>query len=469
MFIPVGTDAPIYHFPFATILLAVANVAAHVAFGQLDPDDMFGPSALKQDWSLWFGEGIHPLQWVTSCFLHAGWVHLIGNLIFLWGFGIIVEGKLGWWRFLLLYLAIGSTACGIEQAALLPGWLTDQPRAELEETLIEQGEDPGEVADVLDEQGYPNHIVALGASGAIFGLMAISMVWAPRNDLDVLWIIWIRGGISEVPILTFCLLYIGLEVVTLSMQASLLGLESAVSSAFLHTVGAAVGACAGVILLKKDWVDCENWDLFAVLAGTHGNRDAIEMHRTYHAEITVPTQTASGPTGVKSGEDRDPVRKPRGAGGAKKKKRRPADPLARLRRYLGAGDGISALGEWETLVGTRPNLVPPEPDLFALAEAVDKAGFADEAAELFARYLKHYPRPQPDAPSSKAESGDDDAPPTYDAAHAGVIRLRAARRLLERPGRRTQAATLLKGVDPDALTPKQRGMLKKLTDLAAGG
>ncbi|MBM3970315.1 MAG: rhomboid family intramembrane serine protease [Planctomycetes bacterium] len=28
--------------------------------------------------------------------LHAGWLHLIGNLIFVWGFGIVVEGKLGW-------------------------------------------------------------------------------------------------------------------------------------------------------------------------------------------------------------------------------------------------------------------------------------------------------------------------------------------------------------------------------------
>jgi len=464
MFIPVGTDAPIYHFPFATILLAIVNVAAHVALGQIDPDGAF-LSPTKQDWSLWFGEGLHPLQWVTSCFLHAGWIHLIGNLIFLWGFGIIVEGKLGWWRFLLLYVAVGAIACGIEQTLLLHGELTQTPRAEMRERLIERGEDPDVVDDALDEIHYPDHVVALGASGAIFGLVAISMIWAPRNDLDVLWIIWIRGGISEISILAFSLLYIGLEAVALSIQASMLGLRYAVSSAFLHMVGAIVGGAAGVFLLKKGWVDCENWDLFAVLRGTHGNRDAIEMHRTYHAELTVPSQTASGPNDVKAGEDLDSVVRPaRGNRRAKKKPRRKADPLARLQKHLDAGDGISALGEWESLLATRPRLVPPEPTLFALAEAVDKTHFTEEAANLFALYLRSYPKPKPDAPPPV----DGEEPPAYDPTHASVIRLRAARRLLERPGRRGQAATLLKGVDGAALSPKQQALLEKLTAAATG-
>ncbi|MFH5804860.1 rhomboid family intramembrane serine protease [Alienimonas sp. DA493] len=465
MFIPVGTDAPIYHFPFATIFVAVVNVAAHVWLGQVDPDT-FGLSETKQDWSLWFGEGLHPLQWVTSCFLHAGWLHLIGNLVFLWGFGIIVEGKLGWWRFLLLYVAIGATACGIEQAILLPGWLTDMPRAEMEEVLVERGEDPEEVEEALDLIGYPDHIVALGASGAIFGLMAISMVWAPKNDLDILWIIWIRGDVVSMSILTYCGFSITWEILLLSIQAAALGVEYAVSSAFLHTMGAVVGGAAGVALLKLGWVDCENWDLFAVLKGTHGNRDEFELKRsTYQRELTVPTQTASGTGAVAPGDALPDAAPERPARRRKaKKKRRKVDTFARLRKHLDAGDGISALGEWETLIGSRPKLVPPEPDLFALAEAVDKANFPSEAAELFALYLRSYPKPKPDEPPP----AEGEEPRPYDAAHAGVIRLRAARRLLERPGRRSQAATLLRGVDGDALSPKQRQMLDKLTAAAAG-
>ena len=65
------------------------------------------PSAATRTgrWSL--GDGIHPLQWLTNNFLHAGFFHLAGNMIFLWTFGLVVEGKLGWWAFLLVYLGLG--------------------------------------------------------------------------------------------------------------------------------------------------------------------------------------------------------------------------------------------------------------------------------------------------------------------------------------------------------------------------
>ena len=452
MFIPVGTDAPIYHFPFATIALAVVNIAAHVGFGMADPDGEMALSALKQDWSLWFGEGVHPLQWVTSCFLHAGWVHLIGNLIFLWGFGIIVEGKLGWWRFTLLYVAVGAIACGVEQLIMLPTDLVPT-RDEVVEMLRE--EDPTltdeQVADILGDVGelLPDHSVALGASGAIFGMVAIAMIWAPRNDLDVLWIIWIRGGISEVPILVFAMLYIGLEAVTLGLTVSVFGVEQAMSSAFLHVVGALVGAGAGVLLLKRGWVDCENWDLFAVLRGTHGDRSQFELHRKYTAELTVPSMAAGGGGGtVDVVPDDDEARRPAKSA----KRRRKADPLAKLRRHLDAGDGISAAGEIELLRVARPGFLPPEPDAFRLCELVDRDGDPAEVAELLADYLNTY--------GPAAES--------HDAAHANVVRLRAARRLLAGPGRRSQAAGLLKGVDPLVLTAKQRGVLEKLAAKAAG-
>lgn len=92
MLIPWNTDAPIYHAPWATgglILVNVAVFGAMLASG--DADQTFGP------WLLSYGDGLHPLQWITSNFLHAGALHLLGNMIFLWAFGLVVEGKLGWW------------------------------------------------------------------------------------------------------------------------------------------------------------------------------------------------------------------------------------------------------------------------------------------------------------------------------------------------------------------------------------
>ncbi len=46
-------------------------------------------------------------------------MHLVGNMFFLWGFGLVVEGKLGWWRFLLLYLTIGAIYSVIIQTSML--------------------------------------------------------------------------------------------------------------------------------------------------------------------------------------------------------------------------------------------------------------------------------------------------------------------------------------------------------------
>lgn len=54
-----------------------------------------GGSELLLSW----GDGYHPLQWVTSIFDHLGIVHLAFNLIALSCFGLIGEGKIGWWRF----------------------------------------------------------------------------------------------------------------------------------------------------------------------------------------------------------------------------------------------------------------------------------------------------------------------------------------------------------------------------------
>lgn len=106
MFIPLGTDAPLYHFPYATIGLIAVNAVcfAITGFG-MDPEAV-------NPWLLHHGPGISPLEWFSSAFAHGGWTHLIGSMLFLWTFGLVVEGKLGWRRFLPLYLVL-TVGCGL--------------------------------------------------------------------------------------------------------------------------------------------------------------------------------------------------------------------------------------------------------------------------------------------------------------------------------------------------------------------
>ena len=219
--VPYSTDAPIYHYPLGTVALIAANFLCFVAIGS---------PAADHGWVLHFGAVNNPLEWLTNLFRHANWGHLIGNLYFLWLFGLVVEGRLGWRRFVPLYLAIGIAESGVSQVAML-------------------GADTS---------------IAFGASGAIMGLMVICLVWAPKNEFSVFILVFYRLLFFDVTILVYCLVYLGWELISLALVGFWM------STPLLHLNGAVLGFAAGVLYLKKGWVDCENWDLFAVLKGTHG-------------------------------------------------------------------------------------------------------------------------------------------------------------------------------------------------------
>ncbi len=219
MIFPYNTDAPIYHWPFITVGLVVVNVLVFFSFFT---NDMAG----AEDWVLIYGE-FNPIQWVTSNFMHATPMHLIGNMLFLWGFGLVVEGKVGWWKFLLIYFGIGIVECAGEQ--MLMG--------------------------MLGVRGG-----SLGASSILYGLMAISWVWAPKNEMECIFYYGVVRTFS-VSIVVFGSCYIGLEVLMAFMGGF------AVSSSVLHLAGALPGFAVGFAMLKLDMVDCEGWDILSVWQG----------------------------------------------------------------------------------------------------------------------------------------------------------------------------------------------------------
>ena len=158
---------PLYHRPIATVVMIVLSVVSFFAF----------PCGHHEAWMLAIGAGIHPLQWVSNMFMHGNLMHLIGNMIFLWAFGIIVEGKLGWWAFTFVYLGIGvAESAGIQLATA---------------------------------SQTPEHM--LGASGAIYGLLAICLVWAPKNEMHCLAFFRFFPTDFDLSILWFAAFYIGMQ------------------------------------------------------------------------------------------------------------------------------------------------------------------------------------------------------------------------------------------------------------------
>lgn len=94
-----------------------------------------------------------PVRWtlLTSMFLHGSWMHLLGNMLYLWIVGDDVEEVLGPVRFLIVYLACGLMGALAQIAA--------NPQSE---------------------------VPMLGASGAIAGIMGAYVVWFPQSQIRVL-------------------------------------------------------------------------------------------------------------------------------------------------------------------------------------------------------------------------------------------------------------------------------------------
>lgn len=163
MIIPVGDEIERKATPvqFATIFMIAACVAvwgwevnlppekvgdAVFSFG-LVPASLFGFRDLPPDLAL-----IPPaLTVLTSMFMHGGWSHIIGNMIYLWVFGSSMEEACGHTRFVIFYILCGIGA-GVGHALVDPAGTTPM----------------------------------IGASGAISGLLAAYMLVYPFNRVTVL-------------------------------------------------------------------------------------------------------------------------------------------------------------------------------------------------------------------------------------------------------------------------------------------
>lgn len=158
-------------FPFVNILLILVN--AGVFYLELRQSS---PQALKSfltEWALIPHLLVnHPrTEWFkipTSMFLHAGWMHLLGNMLYLWIFGDNVEDRMGHRRYLLFYLVVGSCAA-LSQVYL-------NPRSSLP---------------------------LVGASGAIAGVMGAYFILFPKAKIMALVPIWIFIRFIEIPAILF--------------------------------------------------------------------------------------------------------------------------------------------------------------------------------------------------------------------------------------------------------------------------
>jgi membrane associated rhomboid family serine protease len=164
---PLRDDRPTYTAPIVTTLLIVA--CALVFFFELSLDD-YSLNYFIARYGL-VPAHLRPVTLVTSMFLHGGWMHIIGNMIFLWAFGKSLEDAMGHSKFLAFYLICG-VAAGAAHVAL---------------------------------NAYTT-LPTVGASGAIAGVMGAYLVKFPRAKIHTLVFIIIFFTIADIPA-AFILVY----------------------------------------------------------------------------------------------------------------------------------------------------------------------------------------------------------------------------------------------------------------------
>lgn len=123
------------------------------------------------------GPGFLPITALTSIFLHAGWLHLVLNMLFLWIFGNNVEDQLGRIRFLLFYLAAGLAGVALHVAT--------------------QPESP---------------VPMVGASGAISGMLGAYLVLFPRARVTSLLFLGFFVQLIQVPAVLLISLWMVIQV-----------------------------------------------------------------------------------------------------------------------------------------------------------------------------------------------------------------------------------------------------------------
>jgi membrane associated rhomboid family serine protease len=169
--------------PVVNRALVAANVI--VFFGQL----MLGQATerLIQTFGYIPARLLHPVAYgyqpwevgitlVSSLFLHGGFVHLIGNLIYLWVFGGAIEDAMGHVRFFFFYLACGALG-SLTHTVLFPA----------------------------------STIPSIGASGSIAGLLGAFLILRPHARIVTLFPLVVYWAMAEIPAVLFLPVWFGMQ------------------------------------------------------------------------------------------------------------------------------------------------------------------------------------------------------------------------------------------------------------------
>ena len=209
--IPLRDVIPSRTFPFFTVCFIVLNTVAFLFEMSLSAPAL---EQFVQTYAV-IPARVEPVSAVTSMFLHAGWGHFLGNMLFLWIFGDNVEDRLGHLKFVAFYFLCGIAAV-FAHVYMNPG----------------------------------SKVPTLGASGAIAGVLGGYFVLYPQSRVLALLPLFIIWEVVEVPAILFLGIWFLLQFYYVGMAAVAPDSPGGGVALWAHIAGFVVGM-AGVLVLKR--------------------------------------------------------------------------------------------------------------------------------------------------------------------------------------------------------------------------
>lgn len=216
--IPVRNTVPSQRIPWVNYTVIGLNLAVfyyELTLGAHLGEFLFTYGWMSRQFSAgeWYHRPLHLTSLVTSMFLHGGWLHLFGNMLYLHIFGGNVEDRLGHFRYLCFYLLSGVVAA-----------LAQTPVSPL------------------------SHVPMIGASGAIAGVLGAYFLFFPFSRVVTLVPLLFSFHVMRVPAVLYLFLWFLLQLFS---GMSTLGDQTAGGVAWWAHVGGFVAGMALAPLLCK--------------------------------------------------------------------------------------------------------------------------------------------------------------------------------------------------------------------------
>jgi len=370
--IPLGTERGLSKPPLVTGVLLAINIIAFVVVilpGMLSDSGGFesAMAAVKPGTGVWhFVLSKEYFEWyalLTYSFMHAGFLHLIGNMLLLWVFGQTLEERIGSARFALLYLT-GAVAAGAAH------YLAD---------------------------GSP----VVGASGAVAAVTGTFLVLLPRLQIRCLLVFFVIG-VFMIPAFWF----IGFAI---AKDAFHLGIDKGGQVALLaHLGGYGWGIVFGFALVGLKLIPRDRADLLSLFEHARRRQQFRQVGGEFDSNVNRPAppawkpgQPRSEPADAGDSTESASGRGPRSLTGIDVAEPPPVDPAimvmrSQLNTTIDRSDWAAArdlLPQLEKLAGpTSPLVILPRDKQLRLANGLLQAGHAPQAELSYRRFVAAFPR-----------------------------------------------------------------------------